>query len=115
MNILTAPMSNRLTQHTDTTMPLSEEKKVETRDRLDRDPDFREEFLVSARNMYVKAMAFEAALASEIERFEKILGADPGTYEFEESEADEIDIFERILDAYDNQLLLDEKNASTIN
>jgi len=96
-------------------MPLSKEKKDETRERLKRDPDFRDEFLVSARNMYVKAMAFESALTGEIERFEKILGADPGTYDFEEGEADEIDIFERILDAYDNQLLLDEKNASTIN
>lgn len=96
-------------------MPLSEEKKNETRDRLNRDPDFREEFLVSARNMYVKAMTFDTTLTAEIERFEKILGAEPDSYEFEEAEADEIDIFERILDAYDNQMLLDEKNASTIN
>ena len=96
-------------------MPLSKEKKEETRERLNRDPDFRDEFLVSARNMYMKAMKFDKELTNEIDRFEKILGADPDTFEFEEGETDEIDIFERILDAFDNQLLLDEKNASTIN
>ena len=96
-------------------MPLSKEKKEETRERLNRDPDFRDEFLVSARNMYMKAMKFDKELANEIDRFEKILGADPDSFEFEEGEADEIDIFEGILDAYDNQVLLDEKNASTIN
>ena len=96
-------------------MPLSEDKKIETRERLNRDPDFRDEFLVSARNMYMKAMKFDKELIHEIDRFEKILGAEPDTYELEKGEADEIDIFERILDAYDNQLLLEEKNASTIN
>ena len=96
-------------------MPLSKEKKAETRERLSRDPDFRDEFLVSARNMYMKAMKFDKELANEIDRFEKILGAEPDTFEFEEGEADEIDIFELILDAYDNQMLLDEKDSSTIN
>ena len=96
-------------------MPLPKDKKEETRERLNRDPDFRDEFLVSARNMYIKAMKFDKKLADEIDRFEKILGANPETYEFEEGEAYEIDIFERILDAYDNQVLLDEKDASTIN
>ena len=96
-------------------MPLSKDKKEETRERLNRDPEFRDEFLVSARNMYIKAMKFDNELTIEIDRFEKILGADPDTFEFEAGEADEIDIFERILDAYDNQVLLDEKDASTIN
>lgn len=96
-------------------MPLSKEKKSETRDRLERDPEFRDAFLTNARNMYVKALAFNPALEPEINRFEQILGADPGTYEFEENETDEIDIFEQILDAYDNQTLLEEKNNSTIN
>ena len=96
-------------------MPLSKEKKAETRERLNRDPDFRDEFLVSARNMYMKAMKFDKELVNEIDRFEKILGADPDSFEFEEGEADEIDIFERILDAYDNQMLLEEKDSSTIN
>ena len=96
-------------------MPLSEDKKNETRERLNRDPGFRDEFLVSARNMYIKAMKLDKDLINEIDRFEKILGAEPDTYEFEPGEADEIEIFERILDAYDNQVLLDEKDASTIN
>jgi len=96
-------------------MPLSKDKKEETRERINRDPDFREEFLVSARNMYLKAMEYDKTLDTEVERFEKILGAEPDTYEFEEGETDEIDIFERILDAHDNQVLFDEKNASTIN
>ena len=96
-------------------MPLPKDKKEETRERLNRDPDFRDEFLVSARNMYIKAMKFDKELANEIDRFEKILGSDPETFEFEEGEADEIDIFEHILDAYDNQVLLEEKNSSTIN
>lgn len=96
-------------------MPLSEEKKNETRDRLNRDPDFRDEFLTSARNMYLKALLFKPELENEINRFEIILGADPGTYEFEPGELDEIDIFEQILDAYDTQMLLEEKDSSTIN
>ena len=96
-------------------MPLSDEKKAQTRDRINRDPDFREEFLTSARNMYMKALAFDSSLEDDINRFELILGAEPGTYEIEYNEADEIDIFERLLDAYDKQMLLDEKNASTIN
>ena len=50
-----------------------------------------------------------------VDLHEKILGADPGTYEFEADEADEIDIFEQILDAFDKQTLEDEKNTSTIN
>jgi hypothetical protein len=96
-------------------MPLSDEKKIETRDRLSRDPDFREAFLMQARNMYKKALQFNANLEDEINRFEEVLGADPDTYEFMEGELDEIDIFELILDAYDSQTLEDEKNASTIN
>lgn len=96
-------------------MPLSDEKKAETRDRIERDPDFRDEFLTSARNMYMKALAFDPGLEQEINRFELILGTEPGSYEFDENEGDEIDIFERLLDAYDKQMLLDEKNASTIN
>lgn len=96
-------------------MPLSKEKKEEIRERLNRDPDFRDEFLVSARNMYMKAMKFDKDVTNEIDRFEKILGVDPETYEFDENEADELSIFERILDAYDNQVLLDEKDVSTIN
>jgi hypothetical protein len=96
-------------------MPLSDDKKIETRDRINRDPDFRDAFLIEARNMYQKALQFNAALADDINRFEQILGAEPETYEFMEGELDEIDIFERILDAYDQQLLEDEKNSSTIN
>jgi hypothetical protein len=96
-------------------MPLSAEKKLETRDRLSRDPDFRDVFLTEARNMYMKALEFNPELEAAINTFEQILGADPGSYEFEEGEDDEIDIFEKILDARDNQELLDEKNASTIN
>jgi len=96
-------------------MPLSDEKKIETRDRLTRDPDFRDAFLMQARNMYKKALQFNNNLEDEINRFEEILGADPDTYEFMEGELDEIDIFELILDAYDSQVLEDEKNASTIN
>ncbi len=96
-------------------MPLSDEKKIETRDRLNRDPDFRDEFLMNARNMYKKALQFNNGIEEEINRFEEILGADPNTYDFMEGELDEIDIFEIILDAYDNQILEDEKNASTIN
>ena len=96
-------------------MPLSDEKKSETRERINRDSDFRDEFLTGARNMYIKAMKFDPELANEIDRFEKILGADPDTYEFEEGEDDEIGIFEKILMAYDNQVLLEEKDASTIN
>lgn len=96
-------------------MPLSDEKKTDTRDRLERDPDFREAFLMEARNMYKKALEFNGGIEDEINRFEEILGADPHTYEFMEGELDEIDIFEIILEAYDSQLLEDEKNASTIN
>ena len=96
-------------------MPLSDEKKAETRERINRDPDFRDEFLTGARNMYMKAIKFEPDLINEIDRFEKILGAEPDTYEFEKGEDDEIGIFEKILFAYDNQVLLEEKEASTIN
>lgn len=96
-------------------MPLSDEKKAETKERINRDPDFRDEFLIKARNMYKKAMLFNANLEEEINRFEQILGADPDTYEFMEGELDEIDIFELILDAYDSQILEDEKASSTIN
>lgn len=96
-------------------MPLSDEKKIETRDRINRDPDFRDAFLMQARNMYKKALAFNAALEDEITRFEQILGAEPKTYEFMEGELDEIDIFELILDAFDSQTLEDEKSNSTIN
>jgi len=96
-------------------MPLSDDKKIETRDRINRDPDFRDAFLIEARNMYQKALQFNAILEDDINRFEQILGAEPETFEFMEGELDEIDIFERILDAYDQQLLEDEKNSSTIN
>lgn len=96
-------------------MPLTDEKKAETRDRINRDPDFRDEFLTSARNMYMKAMKLDPELINEIDRFEKILGAEPNTYELETGEDDEIAIFEKILAAYDNQVLLEEKDASTIN
>ena len=96
-------------------MPLSEEKKAETRDRLNRDPDFREAFVVEARNMYLKALKYNPGLEDEINRFEQILGADPHTYEFDDNEMDEVDIFEQILIAYDNQVLLEEKENSTIN
>ncbi len=96
-------------------MPLSDEKKIETRDRLNRDPDFRDEFLMHARNMYKKALQFNENLGDDINRFEKILGADPETFKFMEGELDEIDLFEHLLDAYDSQTLEDEKNASTIN
>lgn len=96
-------------------MPLSDDKKIETRDRINRDPDFRTAFLIQARNMYKKALSFNADLEDEINRFEQILGAEPETYEFMEGELDEIDIFEKILDAFDQQILEDEKNSSTIN
>ena len=96
-------------------MPLSEEKKADTRERINRDPDFRLEFLTSARNMYMKAMKFEPEIVNEIDRFEKILGAEPNSYEFEEGEDDEVGIFVKILAAYDNQVLIEEKEASTIN
>ena len=96
-------------------MPLSNEKKIETRERLNRDPDYRDAFLLQARNMYKQALQFNNNLENEINRFEQILGADPGTYEFMEGELDEIDIFELILDAYDSQVLENEKNTSTIN
>jgi hypothetical protein len=96
-------------------MPLSDEKKIETRDRITRDPDFRDEFLMKARNMYKKALQFNDDLGDEINRFEQILGAEPDSFEFMEGELDEIDIFEKILDAYDQQMLQDEKNSSTIN
>ena len=96
-------------------MPLSDEKKIETRERINRDPDFRDAFLIEARNMYKKALQYNESLEDEINRFEQILGAEPDTYEFMKGELDEIDIFERILDDYDHQLLEDEKNSSTIN
>ncbi len=96
-------------------MPISDEKKMTTRERLQRDPDFRLAFLVEARNMYRKALHHNAALEDEINRFEQILGAEPDTYKFMPGELDEIDIFEHILDAYDSQLVEDEKTASTIN
>jgi hypothetical protein len=96
-------------------MPLSEEKKLETRERINRDPDFRTAFLMQARNMYKQALTFNVELEDEINRFEQILGAEPDTYEFMEGELDEIDIFEKILDAFDQQVLEDEKNSSTIN
>ncbi len=96
-------------------MPLSDEKKTTTRDRINRDPDFRDAFLMEARNMYKKALQFNSELEDQINRFEQILGAEPDTYEFMEGELDEIDIFEQILDAFDNQTLEDEKNTSTIN
>ena len=96
-------------------MPLSDDKKIETRDRINRDPDFRNAFLMEARNMYKKALQFNSELEDQINRFEQILGAEPDTYEFMEGELDEIDIFEQILDAFDNQTLEDEKNTSTIN
>lgn len=96
-------------------MPLSDEKKTETKDRINRDPDFRDEFLIQARNMYKKALQFNENLEEEINRFEQILGAEPDSYEFMEGELDEIDIFELILDAYDNQVLEEEKDSSTIN
>jgi len=96
-------------------MPLSDEKKLETRDRITRDPDFRDAFLIEARNMYKNALKFNAELEDEINRFEQIMGAEPDTFEFMKGELDEIDIFELILDAYDGQTLEDEKNTSTIN
>ena len=96
-------------------MPLTDEKKKETKDRINRDPDFRDEFLIQARNMYKKAMQYNKNLEEEINRFEQILGAEPNTYEFMEGELDEIDIFELILDAYDSQILEEEKHNSTIN
>ena len=96
-------------------MPLSDKKKVKTRDRINRDPDFRIAFLIEARNMYKKALQFNNGLEDEINRFEQILGAEPDTYEFMKGELDEIDIFELILDAFDSQTLEDEKDTSTIN
>ncbi len=96
-------------------MALSDEKKIETRERINRDPDFRDAFLMQARNMYKKALQFNKNLEDEINRFEQILGAEPDTYEFLEGELDEIDIFELILDAHDSQILEDEKDSSTIN
>ncbi len=96
-------------------MPLSDEKKINTRDRINRDPDFRDAFLMEARNMYKKALQFNAALEDEINRFEQIMGSEPDTYEFMNGELNEIDIFELILDAFDKQALEDEKNTSTIN
>jgi hypothetical protein len=96
-------------------MPLPDDKKEKIRDRINRDPDFRDAFLIEARNMYKKALQFNADLEDQINRFEQILGAEPDTYEFMQGELDEIDIFEQILDAFDSQTLEDEKNTSTIN
>ncbi len=89
--------------------------KAETRERINRDPDFRDAFLIEARNMYKSALRYNQNLEDEINRFEQIMGAEPDTYEFMEGELDEIDIFELILEAYDNQTLEDEKTSSTIN
>ncbi len=96
-------------------MPLTDDKKIKTRERINRDPDFRMAFLTEARNMYKKALQFNTDLEDNINRFEQILGAEPESYELMEGELDEIDIFEQILDSYDNQILQDEKNNSTIN
>ncbi len=96
-------------------MPLSDKKKKQTRERLNLDQDFRDEFLTNARNMYLKALAYDASLEEDINRFELILGSEPDTYEFAAGEADEIDIFERLLESYDNKILLEEKESSTIN
>ena len=96
-------------------MPITNEMKAETRERINRDPDFRDAFLIEARNMYKSALRYNQNLEDEINRFEQIMGAEPDTYEFMEGELDEIDIFELILDAYDNQTLEDEKTSSTIN
>lgn len=96
-------------------MPLTDDKKIKTRERINRDPDFRMVFLTEARNMYKKALQFNTGLEDNINRFEQILGAEPESYELMEGELDEIDIFEQILDSYDNQILQDEKNNSTIN
>ena len=96
-------------------MPLPDTKKIEIKERINRDSDFRDDFLIKARNMYKKALQFNTELEDEINRFEQILGADPGTFELMEGELDELDIFELILDAYDNQTLEDEKDSSTIN
>ena len=71
--------------------------------------------MVEARNMYLKALKYNPGLEDEINRFEQILGADPHSYEFDDNEMDEVDIFEQILIAYDNQVLLEEKENSTIN
>lgn len=96
-------------------MPLSKEKKAETRDRLNRDPEFRDSFLTEARNMYRKALEFDPSIESLINQFEQVLGSDPDTFEFDKDEPDELDMFEIILDAYDKQMLLDEKSSGTIN
>lgn len=96
-------------------MPLSDDKKIKTRERLNNDPDFRDAFLVEARNMYKRALIHNSLLEDELNRFEQIMGAEPESFEFMEGELDEIDIFEHILDAYDTQLLQEEKDASTIN
>ncbi len=96
-------------------MPLSDDKKIETRERINRDPDFRDAFLTEARNMYKKALQFNKNIDDDINRFEQLLGAEPETYKFMEGELDEMDIFELILDSYDQQILEDEKNTSTIN
>jgi hypothetical protein len=96
-------------------MSLSEQKKSDTRDRLNRDHDFRAAFTVEARNMYMKALKYNPGLEDEISRFEQIMGADPDTFELDEGEMDEVDLFEQILNAFDNQILLEEKNNSTIN
>jgi len=96
-------------------MPLSDDTKFKTKERIDRDPDFRDAFLVEARNMYKKALQLNNNLENEINRFEQIVGAEPNSYKITEGELDEIDIFEKILDAFDKQTLEDEKNTSTIN
>jgi len=96
-------------------MPISDDKKNETRDRLSRDPDFREAFTVEARNMYMKALKYNPGLEDQINRFEQIMGADPDTFQFNGGGMDEVDIFEQILNAFDTQVLLEEKDNSTIN
>lgn len=65
--------------------------------------------------MYLQALKFNPELEPAINKFELVMGAEPGSYEFDDDEDDELDIFEKILDARDNQDLIDEKNASTIN
>lgn len=96
-------------------MPITKEKKAETLERLNRDPDFRDQLHTSARNMYKKALTYNPGLEDEINCFENIIGSDPHTYEFKSGEMNEMDIFELILNAYDNQVLLEEKENSTIN
>ena len=96
-------------------MPLTIESREQTRERLERDPDFRDLFLTEARNMYRTALKFDPDLEDEINRFEQIMGADPGSYEFDKGEDDELDIFKRLLNAHDKQRLFEDKEPGTIN